>query len=152
MSSPQGGNDPERRGDRSSDRGQNHERRRGRPQWWDEALLTRLSPESAEDYNLSTESKWNPLSLGDVDQELPAQNDFFLAGLQYRQADKWGDYTAWPRELSEIKSLRLVPQDCIFWDYQQGLLLTVCHGDVIDFMPMENSFFLFYFVRLTPVY
>lgn len=41
VSSPQGGDYPERRGDRSCDRGQNHERRRGRPQWWDEALLTR---------------------------------------------------------------------------------------------------------------
>lgn len=41
VSSPQGGDDPERRGDRSGDRCQNHERRRGRPQWWDEAPLTR---------------------------------------------------------------------------------------------------------------
>lgn len=72
-------------------------------------------------------------------KKLPTQQDFLISTDIQRS-----EITLRNHELStEIKSLRLVPQDCIFWDYKQGLLLAVAMEMLSTSCQRKIFFFLF---------
>lgn len=151
MFSPQGGDDPERWGDRSGDRGQNHERRRSRPQWWDEAPLT-CCHQKVLKIIIWTQNQNEILCLPEMlIRNFPLKMTFLSwTPIQTgRQVRRLHCVTPWTvrDQILEISATRLH-----ILRLQQGLLLTVCHGDVIDFMPMENSFFLFSFLFAWPLF
>lgn len=150
MSSPQGGDYPERRGDRGGDRGQNHERRRGRPQWWDEAPLTRCHQKVLK-IIIWAQNQNEILCLSEMlIRNFPLKMTFLSWTLIQtgRQVRRLHCVTPWTvrDQILEISATRLhilrlptrVASDCLPWR---------CY-----WLHANGKFFPFFFCLLTPVH
>lgn len=119
---PPGSDDPERRDDRGRDRGKNHEGRSGRSQRWGirSSAHTQVSSCTKQPYCFNVPWEHNLTA-----EKLPTRQDFSLSSLMCGEVGGITLCNPLPPLSTEIKSLRLEPRDCIFWDYKQGLLLSV---------------------------